>query len=207
MPYGAVYVAYGDNAQREALASITSLRDHHPDLPVAVIGDDKLNADMRLDVDVPGYGARQAKLQMNLLSPFDQTIYIDADTRIRGPVNAGFDVLGDGWDMVVTPSTRQHNAAFQHLTESDRRLTLKEMGTDHVLQLQAGVMWWRNCTEVDRLFAAWRDEWAKFERMDQGALIRAIRRTPVRIWLLGGPFNAHGNPAGTVVEHLFGRAV
>lgn len=69
------------------------------------------------------------------------------------------------------------------------------------LQLQGGVMFFRRSAAVERFFDRWREEWLKHGDQDQAALLRALTRTRLRIWLLGRPWNG-----GAVVGHLFGRA-
>lgn len=198
---GVIYVAFGHNARQEATASIISLRQHN-DLPVTVVCDATLDIE---DVECipfrkPGPGARWAKLNIDNLAPeaWTNILYLDADTRIKASITAGFDLLADGWDMAIAPSTCQDHDALWHLSGEERALTLSEIVEP--LQLQAGVMF-INRRRCAALFAAWRDEWQRFGDQDQGALLRALKREPVRVYLLGRDWNG-----GAVIEHLFGRA-
>jgi len=70
-----------------------------------------------------------------------------------------------------------------------------------VVQLQGGVLFWRRNEATTRLFERWRAEWARYRQQDQGALLRALYTEPVRVWLLGRPWNG-----GNLIEHLCGRA-
>ncbi len=200
---GALLVAYGEPALCEAREAVKSLLAHNP-LPVRVVTDSpaKLPGVETIDFPDSDPGARLAKLSIDLLSPFNQTLYIDADTRVRGDLSAGFQMLDDGWEMVISHSKRQGIDVLGNLTTIDRGATFDALGVRDVLGLQAGVFFWRNCEATRALFAAWRAEWAKFKRHDQGALLRALQVAPARVWLVG---RAYSN--GVLVEHRFGRAV
>lgn len=197
---GVVYVAYGDGARREFLASVGSLWKHNP-LPVAVIGDKPISGKAGfIPFDEPGPGARWAKLNLNNLIPFDNALYLDADTRIHGDIGAGFQLLADGWDMVIAPSSQQNGDLMHHVSEAERRATYEAVANPLPLALQAGVFFF-NKKRTARLFELWREEWSIWKDQDQGALLRALARCPLRLCLLGRDWNG-----GELVEHLFGRA-
>ena len=188
---GTIYVAYGERAKQETAKSAASLRRHN-DLPIITIDETVF--------DRPGPGARWAKLNVDRLSPFDYTLYLDADTRVNGDVSAGFGMLGDGWDLLIAPSVNQGHECFRHIGQIENQATLDELENPFPLQLQAGVMFFHR-ERCARLFAAWRDEWLRFKGQDQAALLRALNREPVRVLLLGRAWNG-----GELIEHLFGRA-
>jgi hypothetical protein len=140
-------------------------------------------------------------VNLDTLSPYELTLYIDADTRVNGSVTAGFELLESGFDMAIAPSVNQGGTSLMwHIGSDDRRATLDAIGNPLPLQLQAGVMFFNRLTCAP-LFRAWREEWLKFENQDQGALLRALHRCPVKIALLGRDWND-----GKLIEHHFGRA-
>jgi len=198
---GVLYVAYGETARREAAASIKKLP---AGLPVCVVGEQPLigNDLYHVPFSEPGPGARRAKLNMDRLTPFDFTLYLDADTRPVGDVSPGFDMLADGWELVLAHSGRQGHDVIGNVKAGERLATFEAIGNMEPLGLQAGVIFFRKCETVERLFAAWRDEWETTRDQDQGALLRALARVPARIWILGLPWNSE---RGEVVKHLFGR--
>lgn len=201
MTKGVLYVAYGTNARREARLSAESLTRVHPRWPVCVIteGDDVGWAPTIQwpDIGTPG---RWAKVNLDLLSPWDQTLFLDADTRIYDRLAAGFAYLDRGWEMVIVPSIPQGGDLLGHCSEAERSATILETRIDP-LQLNTGVIWFRKSYRVKLLFTAWRDEWMRWKDKDQGALLRALERRTARIALLGRPFNG-----GAVVAHRFGMA-
>jgi hypothetical protein len=89
---GAVYVAYGGPAVDQARLSIRSLHAVDATFPVLVIGD----APSEVLAEQPfvshfyhmerDRGGRWQKLNVFEASPFEWTVYLDADTRVRQPL-------------------------------------------------------------------------------------------------------------------------
>jgi len=197
---GVAYVAYGTAAIKEANESIKTLRQYHPTWEIAVIGEDCMRGTRCIRaVDTSGgTSGRWAKTQLDILSPFDDTLFLDADTRVYGNLGIGFDILNRGWDLVMVPSLPQGEGSLRHLSEEERDVTMAE--TMRPLQLNTGVMWFKKTERVKVLFTEWRKQWQRYKDKDQGAFLRALHKCPVSLWLLGRPFNA-----GAVVGHLFGQ--
>ena len=185
---GVVYVAIGSQAQIEAKKSIASLKRHN-DLPVTIVD----------QFDNPGKGARWAKLNINRLVDYDRVLYLDADTRIHGNITGGFDIL-DNWDLALAPSCNQDTEVFRHIKTGERLQTIRELGY-MPLQLQAGVMFFHR-KRCAKLFETWREEWQRWKDQDQAALLRALAKCPIKIWILGYDWNHRD---GQLIEHLFGR--
>lgn len=200
---GVIYVAYGEPAMRACRMSIEVLRRNN-DYPVAVIQDMQPSVPANVisiyhpDEDL---GGRVAKLKCDQLSPFEYTAYLDADTLPYGNISAGFEMLKDGWEMVIAPSMMQDGRAMWHIEADERQITVDELGYEPVLQLQGGVIFFRKCAAVRQFFTLWREEWRRWQDKDQAALLRALRRSPVKVWLLGQSWNG-----GEVIAHRFGTA-
>jgi hypothetical protein len=191
---GIVYVAYGLAARRQMPLNRRALElAAMNDLPICVIDETVFP---RRDV-----GARWAKLNLDTLSPFESTLYLDADTRVRADIRVGFDILADGFDLVITPSSSQGSRLFQHVGESEREYTFERLQNPFPLQLQGGVFWFRKSVRTLILFSVWRREWEQYGDQDQAALLRALDAAQVRTWLLSGEFNG-----GSLVDHYFGQA-
>ena len=204
MTRGVCFIAFGNRAKQQARLAIASLREHSsiktflfddftPHLPEQFAGLDGGLSNMQK--------SRWAKVTMDLWTPFDHTLYLDADTRVHGDISAGFEHLQDGWDVVMTASENQNARLLWHCSEEDKRATIEKACTSEILQLQAGVFFFRKSPAVKTMFETWREEWLKFKSQDQGALLRALCTSPVNIWLLGREWNG-----GALIEHLFGRA-
>lgn len=195
---GVIMVAVGVKARLEAVSAIGSLHQWH-DWPVAVIGESVAGAAQVLPHRYPGYGARRAKLAMCTYSPWDQFLYLDADTRVHGDISAGFDILADGWDMAITASDHQEQEWLWHVGDNERAETEERHG--RLVQLQGGMMFVAKNDRTRLLFEAWQYEWSRYQGEDQAALLRALQIAPVKLWLLGRDYNG-----GALVEHRFGRA-
>jgi hypothetical protein len=198
---GVLYVAYGKNARREARLSAESLARVHPRWPVQVITDGE-EVGWAPTIDWPDLGTpgRWAKVNLDQLTPWDQTLFLDADTRVYDKLDVGFAYLDRGWDMVIVPSIPQGGDLLGHCSEFERKMTLWECRADP-LQLNTGVIWFQTSYRTKLLFRAWRSEWMRFKDKDQGALLRALEQRTAHIAILGRPFNG-----GAVVGHRFGMA-
>lgn len=191
---GVVYVTYGLKTKKEVVESIRSLKQHN-NLPITVIDEFLFPNEFQTD----GQRARWAKLNIPELVDYDNILYLDADTRVKSNLSIGFQLLDDGWDMALAPSKNQDGDLFVHISDiQEKMVTLEEIENSWPLQLQCGVMWFsrERCTNF---FKCWREEYRRYGDQDQAAFLRALQREPIRVWLLGRPFNG-----GELVEHRFG---
>ena len=193
---GIVYIAYGAKAMREAESAIQQGQHGYETFLIGHAAE--LKASQMLKPRTSAQTARYTKTSLDRLSPYDHTLYLDADTRVTGNLQPGFDLLVAGFDMVIVPSASQGNDLLWHISEEEREVTFDECGY-HPLQLQAGVFWFAKNIRTKAFFHAWREEWLRWSGEDQGAFTRALRRSPLKLWLLGRPFNG-----GPVIQHHFG---
>ncbi len=202
---GVFYVAYGTQARKEALLSITSLKRSNPQLPVCIVSDDiyvfKADTKYQLEFDSDKYG-RLAKLNIDNLSPFEQTLYLDADTRVHLPIDFLFKPLQHGFDFVATISDQQGQNWLWHIDDSERELTANEIGLFEPLQIQGGVWSFKKSVKMKSFFVNWRKEYKRFDSVyDQAALTRAWHKVAPKMFLVGKEFNG-----GAAIHHLFGQA-
>lgn len=200
MSRGCAVVAYGAPAWAQAEACIHALRGWTNALHITIatdrpkrFGGENVST---VHVDSEPYG-RQAKLTLFDWTPYEHILYLDADTRVTGNVGAPFSILDHGWDLCITLSRRQGHDVLGHLPEKERKATI----TPDTLAFQAGVFYVARNERTARLFTAWLGEWRAWGPLDQGALLRAYREAPARVWLLGRAYND-----GALVEHHYGAA-
>ena len=198
MGLGVIYVVYGKKARTEAEASIASLRQHHRDWDIKVVGDSRCKNARYHSFPDRGAPGRWAKVNLDQLTVSEQTLFLDADTRIQGDMGIGFRLLDNGYDMVMVPSEPQHNDMLRHLSPGERTKTMEQLPLDP-LQLNTGVIWFG--PGAAPLFDEWRREWLRWKDKDQGAFLRALHKRPVAVAVLGWPYN---HSAGEVVAHRFG---
>jgi hypothetical protein len=213
---GVLFVAYGQAAIDQFGIALRHLAKVHPSWSVVVISDDPLRSIpyfMRYRVipfacDDPG--ARWAKLHMDQLSPYDWTLYMDADTRVRHSISPIWDVLDSGWEIACVPTgSKTRLSCMRHVFMDDgimpmgleeRNATVAEVGYPFC-GWQGGVMAFRKTERVHRFFKVWREEWGRWGDQDQPALARAYRRSPVLMFPLGQDFNG-----GSLVGHYHSMA-
>ena len=210
---GVVYVVYGDRAVKAARASVRSVKQLHPDLPVVVISDSDpgIAGVSVIGYDDPGPGARRAKLAVAELTPFEHSLYLDADTVVVSSLAPGFFLLG-AFDMALAVDVREvatggvlrPDSPYQ---EEERRVTWGVLPTPLVTQYACGMIFFRRCREVERLFGVWREEWERWQGNDQAAFLRALYRTPTRHIALPVEWNVLGQRReALVVHHRWGQA-
>jgi hypothetical protein len=116
MSDGVVYVVFGKQAQMLCAKSLASLRKYNPDLPVVVVGDLPMYQyhvrRIPWKKDTAAYNAKRSKrfrFESGIvkpalfdISPFDNTLYLDVDTEIRGDITQGFNFLDFG-DFAIAP--------------------------------------------------------------------------------------------------------
>lgn len=201
---GVCLIAYGDKAEREAHECLTTLKQFH-DWPYRIAADSIGHQHIGLE-QTAGYSniqkSRWAKVTLDLWTPFEQTLYLDADTRVQGDISAGFEMLEDGWEMVMSPSGQQGKQNMWHVSPDEREATYEAYQCNEVLQMQGGVFWFGKSLAVSAFFAAWRDTWLRWQQFDQAALLRALRVAPVKLHLLSKVYNG-----GALIQHRHGRAV
>jgi hypothetical protein len=101
--------------------------------------------------------------------------------------------------MAITLSIHQETGWLWNATAAERQVTEQE-GL-RLVQLQGGVFFVANTEQVRRFFETWLVEWERWGQIDQGALMRAQRQVPLRVWLFGRDWNG-----GALVEHRYGAA-
>ncbi len=81
MSRGVLYIIWGDKGERVLARSLASLKEVHPELPHEIV---------RLPADTDEYKGLLEKSRMMSLSPFDETLFLDADTVVLDRLDFGF---------------------------------------------------------------------------------------------------------------------
>ncbi|HUW13770.1 MAG TPA: hypothetical protein VM537_28865, partial [Anaerolineae bacterium] len=139
-------------------------------------------------------------------APWDYALYLDADTRIVGSLQAGFTALGMGWELCLALDITRTIATCTHIAAEEVRYTEQLCGTGELHQYNSGVVFFRKCDGARGLYDAWHEEWQKFQGADQMALVRAMYRVPARVWALHERWNTHRPERAEHVLHVHHRA-
>lgn len=193
---GIYYVAYGRPARECAVRAIASAKKHMPDIPVALVSDEPLNAGEDVFIRQPDsdVGGRGAKIRIYELAPkeWEYVLYVDADTEFTADVSVLFQFLADGWEFVICKNPAQY-VTTRNMGRPDNKdeveQTYEVIGYDDVIQWNGGVFGMRRNPRVERLFKAWYSAWQIHGKRDQQALLRAMHTNPLRLMVLGNEWN------------------
>jgi hypothetical protein len=134
MARGVLYIVWGDQATRRVESSIASLKKFHADWPVHI---------HRLGPEFAGYRGLLEKSRMNDWSPFEETLYLDADTTVLAPLDFGFEQarkFGLACTHCECPWARRYRAIPQRAD---------------TVEYSTGVLFWRRENTV-ALFEEWK---------------------------------------------------
>lgn len=187
---GVIYVAYGEPSRRCALGAVASFKEHMADAEVGLIGSEPLGVeDVFIRCDDVDIGGRHAKTRIYDLAPRDwqYVMYLDADTEVCADISFLFNVLSDGWDMVIAKNPAKYHIAWQ-MKRSDNHdecdYTFGQLGTGELVQLNGGVFAFQRNERTATFFRAWHEEWQRWGKRDQGALLRALFQHPLKLYVL-----------------------
>jgi hypothetical protein len=230
---GVLYMCFGEAAILEMGKSIQSLRAVGSSLPIAVVGDmaslknlNGLESEILETIEWTGenpfdptkaehfhFRAGRVKPGFYDATPFKETLYLDCDTEIKKDVELGFEFL-KRWDFVIAQERLNINqlynrprAGWQH-NIIERDATIEELGGNGDIPFwNSGVFFWRHCQAAESMFAAWSEEWRRWQQWDeQLSLIRAGHRSRARILVLSERWNyPHDDDPEAVIVHLYGK--
>lgn len=192
---GVFVVAYGGPARECAHRLLTTLRQHMPEIPVALAADTPLDLGEHFLAEARGdIGARSVKTRIYDLAPaeWEYVLYLDADTELVAPVPFLFDALTDGWEFVICKNPGDFHTA-KRMTRPDNvdecRETFALWGSDQMTQWNGGVFGFRRTPSTEAFFRDWYAEWQRYGKRDQAALLRALWAHPLRMLPLGNEWN------------------
>jgi len=181
---GAIYVATGEKFVSEAEASLTTLRQSNPSLPVVLLTDSPparpaVWDEVIIAAELEGQGAR-AKLHMDR-APWDSCVFLDTDTMVCGNLGAGFALL-DRFDFAGEHSHSGHHYEAPGLPTS-------------FPEINSGVLFWKKNAATEWLFQRWREiydadsEKYAGRKWDQKSLRQAVWESDARFTNLPSSYN------------------
>lgn len=202
---GALYIVYGEKAVHQAQQSLASLKMVAPKVKVAAIHDGAFKgADINIIHVEVDKGARAQKTRMYSLSPFRRTLFLDADTKLLDSPATGFGLLQYG-DVVLAQDRIRifSQQEWPGLDPDELETTKRELPAGAELcYYNSGVFFFSRSERNRRMFQTWHEEWLRWQRQDQPALMRAIQREPVKIVSMRAPWNTHIGGAAKFVHHM-----
>ena len=220
MSAGVIYMAWGENAVQQADESIRSLWKHDRAYAVMVVGNeetgnwfkDRKNVQFhQVDVDpfdpskAKGYKFLAGRIKPLLagISPFERTLYVDADTMFKRSPKVGFDLL-DRWDVALA-ETQTRSLVEGVAGVKECLATADWVGTKHILYHNSGMIFWKRNEHTSKLFDLWSEEWKRYKGWDeQVALLRALIRSDCMFLTLPHTWNCYSDRESHLLHHWFG---
>jgi hypothetical protein len=189
MKNGVVYIATEGRHLDDARVSAASLKAIHPDLPVALYSDRPAAAGCFDRVIVVGdLASNLDKARCLVRSPFERTLYLDADTFVCGDLSGVFAVL-DRFDLAAA-----HDLVRLPPTHARDPWKAETAGIPAAFcQLNGGVIAFRKCPRVDRFLADWTLRHERDRRrgvqLDQPSLRELAFAGGLALWVLPPEYN------------------
>lgn len=186
---GYLYIVKGEKYFREAENSAKSLKSVSPDAHVSVISDESIVSDVFDDVIIEKPTVNSEHWRESLMykvenlwkSPYQKTLYVDADTYFLAECSELFKIL-DYYDICTA-----------HSPNDDEIVELNGESIDGYFPYNTGVFLYRKSHANKILF----DEWLKIYstkiqkyHTDQIALMEALLKSTSRVYVLQNIYNA-----------------
>ena len=193
---GVYYVAFGKPSREMAKKAIVSFKKYMPDIEVMLVSDKPLRAgeDHFCQQEDKDIGGRTAKISIDNLAPahWNYILYLDADTEIIADISLLYQVLIDGWELVICKNPGKYHEISMMIRPDNRDetdYTLDKLGSENILQLNGGVLGYRRNSNTKKFFELWMEEWQRWGKRDQAALHRALFLAPLKTYVLGNEWN------------------
>ena len=198
---GVLYIVVGDRPlfKNGAARSAASLKRVMPDMPIALVSETEIDGPFDHHIPIaetdpakiaPGAVPCRAKIIGMKQTPFEQTLYIDADTTVLADMGEVFELL-DGFDMALAQAQGRVSFDFDEVPAS-------------FPEFNCGVIAYRSTPAVDSFLDDWLVEYDALipqrpKTQDQPSFRRVTYRTPgLRIATLTSEFNRKFDTAGYV---------
>jgi hypothetical protein len=181
---GVVYIATGESFVEAARLSALSVRRHNPDLPIALFSDRPIEpdgADPFSAVHPVQNPHRRSKVDYLPHSPFERTLYLDADIRVFADLSEIFGVL-DRFDVALAHAHARNHRSTNTTWRADIPRAFP--------QFNGGVIAWQRSEATQAFLRAWRDAYhASGFRKDQVTLRELLWLSDLRIATLPPEYN------------------
>jgi hypothetical protein len=174
---GILYITFKRNPKahryNELKHSVASLKKMHPKLRVGLFTNKDPKFDLIDDVRIIDIKSDRVKQDYLYESPYDNTLYMDCDTEIVGPIDDIFNLMG-----------RFDIAAVQDQIRKDPKKSERYPDyaniPDGFPEYAGGVILFRKCEKVENFFGVWRKNFRKWYQ-----LTKEVRDQPsfrVSLW-------------------------
>lgn len=219
---GLIYMAFGPKAAQAVRKSVMTLRRVGFNYPVCVVGDTPVEGfefvqwrgESPFDpTQKKNFMFRAGRIKPFLyeLSPFDRTLYLDADTQFLEDVRPGFELLND-CDLAITQEYLTVGELYNkfmagwEINIEERAQTIEEGISPLEPFINSGVIFFRKSNKSKETFEQWHKQWMRYQQWDeQLALMRAIHETQPTRTYLSPKWNDPQMHEDTVIFHDYGH--
>jgi hypothetical protein len=219
---GIVYMAWGEKAATAVKRSVATLKRIGYSYPVCVVGPEKVDGFQFIEwkgespfdsTQKKNFQFRAGRIKPFLygLSPFDRTLYIDADTEFVQDIHAGFEMLSD-YDIALTQEYLTVGELYNkfmagwEINIEERAQTIKEGVPAEQAFINSGVIFFRKSKNNQKLFKEWHTQWMRFQQWDeQLALMRALALSKSSRKYLTPAWNDPQPHEDTIIFHDYGH--
>lgn len=186
---GVLFIATGEEYIGMAERSAQSVKRYHPDLPITLVTDHQEIPDVfdnlvLWEFSTERIGDRSWLINSHLqpeMSPYDQTLYLDADTLVMNPIQELFSILEHGYDLGAHRLHESYRVEIEHLPEWHSHIN-------------TGVIVYQDNQRTRSLFEDWdRRFWDRVDRqaepLDQPTFAEALLSSEVRWYDLPRRYN------------------
>jgi hypothetical protein len=174
---GVLYITFKNNPKahryNELKHSVTSLKNMHPNLKVALFTNHDPKFELIDEVRIIDIKSDRVKQDYLYDSPYDNTLYMDCDTEVVGPIEEIFNLM-NRFDL----------AAVQDQIRKDPKKSAKYSDyadiPDGFPEYAGGVILFRKCEAVENFFKVWRRNFKRWYK-----LTKEVRDQPsfrVSLW-------------------------
>jgi hypothetical protein len=209
---GVVYLAVNHHSYLEAaLISAVALRAQAAHIPIIIISNLPSLNHLPLDryaitprcVGSPTLSSslglsRWLKTQINAYSPYEETLFLDADILPLDDLSSLWPYL-DQADMAMAADRMPEIGRCDHIAQAEVEFTLERLAP-HTMHFNSGVMLWRRTPTTQALFTQWHREWQRFGQQDQLALARALDLTQTTVQPLPQGYNLSPRDAEPLIK-------
>ena len=191
---GILYLAFGRPYLSMALLSASTARRSNPDLPICIVTNVveslpelafwDFSRDKLVFINEETSMNRYVKTRLNVITPFDKTIFVDCDTKVLGSL-AIANLLLDYFDVCVRLNRRP-----QVSPGKGDRLVLDGVQVVELPHWNSGVLLFRKNDRVSRFFGYWNQRFQEIGvPFDQVALVEAVFKSDARVLSLDDRWN------------------
>jgi len=220
---GILYMGFGRRAALEISKSLGSLKRLGVEIPAVVVGDTPVaGAELiRWEGESPfdpaqrhNFQFRAGRIKPDLcrITPFERTLYIDADTEFLADITPGFQCLDEvdlalAEELLALGQLYNKPRAGWEINMIERDATIQELGGNPNRKfLNSGVIFFRRSEATLKLFEEWRRQWLRWQQWDeQLALMRAIHACGIRYKALSPDWNHPHRGQAKIIFHNYGR--